>query len=51
MGNNRSAEIKLFDNCIIKTKCCSFSGNLKTKEGVKPDSENVKIIKQMKPTK
>ena len=46
----RKAGIKLiFDKCVIKTKCCSFFGNLYTPEGVKPDPKKVDAIKQMLP--
>ena len=38
-----------FDKCVIKTKCCSFFGNLCTAEGVKPDPMKVDAIKQMHP--
>ena len=34
-----------FDNFIIKTKCCSFLGNLYTPEGVKSDPKKVEAIK------
>ena len=36
-----------FDKCIIKTKYCSFFGNIYTPEGVKPDLKKVVAIKQM----
>ena len=46
----RKAGIKLnFDKCVIKTKCCSFFGNLYTTVGVKPDPKKVDAIKQMQP--
>ena len=46
MECTRKAGIKLnFDKCVIKTKCCSFFGNLYTPEGVKADPKKVDAIK------
>ena len=36
-----------YDNCIIKTKSCSFFGNVYTPTGVKPDPKKVEAIKKM----
>ena len=44
----RRPDIKLnYDKCIIKSKSCSFFGNIYTPEGVKPDPSKVYDIKKM----
>ena len=48
MEATRQAGIKLnYDKCIIKTKSCSFFGNVYTPAGVKPDPKKVEAIKKM----
>ena len=48
MEATRQAGIKLnYNKCIIKTKSCSFFGNVYTPAGVKPDPEKVETIKKM----
>lgn len=50
MELTRKAGVKLnFDKCQIRTKECEFFGNIYTPEGVKPDPEKVRAIRQMKP--
>ena len=47
MEATRQAGIKLnYDKCIIKTKSCSFFGNVYT-PGVKPDPKKVEAIKKI----
>ena len=36
-----------YEKCIVKTKVCSFFGNIYTPEGVKPDPGKVDAIKRM----
>ena len=36
-----------FDKCIIKSKSCTFFGNVYTPQGVKPDPKEVEAIKKM----
>ena len=44
----RSAGIKLnFEKCVIKSKSCTFFGNVYTPQGVKPDPKKVEAIKKM----
>ena len=48
MEKTRRAGIKLnYDKCIIKSKSCSFFGNIYTPEDVKPDPSKVDVIKKM----
>ena len=48
MERARSAGIKLnYDKCVIKTKSCTFFGNIFTPDGVKPDPKKVEAIKKM----
>ena len=48
MEATRQAGIKLnYDKCIIKTKSCSFFGNVYTPAGVKPDPKKLEAIKKM----
>ena len=42
----RQAELNLnYDKCVIKTKSCTFFGNVYTPQGVMPDPKKVEIIK------
>ena len=44
----RSAGIKLnFDKCVIKSKLCTFFGNIYIQQGVKSDPKKVEAIKKM----
>ena len=44
----RQAGLKLnYDKCAIKTKSCTFFGNVYTPKGVMPDSKEVEAIKKM----
>ena len=36
-----------YENCVIRTKSCSFFGNTYTPEGVKPDPKKGEAIKKM----
>ena len=48
MEATRQAGIKLnYNKCIIKTKSCSFFGNVYTPAGVKTDPKKVEAIKKM----
>ena len=48
MEATRQAGIKLnYDKCIMKTKSCSFFGNVYTPAGVKPDPKKVEAINNM----
>ena len=48
MEATRQAGIKLnYNKCIIKTKSCSFFGNVYTPADVKPDPKKVEAIKKM----
>ena len=48
MKRVRSAVIKLnFDKSMIKSKSCTFFGNVYTPQGVKPDPKKVVAIKKM----
>ena len=41
MERTRKASIKLnFDKCIVKSKSCSFFGEIDTLQGVKPDPKS-----------
>ena len=44
----RKAGIKLnYDKCIVKTRSCSFFGNIYAPEGIKPDPSKIDAIKRM----
>ena len=46
----RRTGIKLnYDKCIVKSKSCSFFGNIYTPDSVKPDPSKVDGIKEMEP--
>ena len=48
MERTRKAGIKLnYDKCIVKSRSCSFFGNIYTPEGVKPDPSKIDAIKRM----
>ena len=48
MQRVRSVGIKLnFDKCVIKSKSCTFFGNVYTPQGVKPDPKKVEAIMKM----
>ena len=48
MERARSAGIKLnYDKCVIKTKSCTFFGNIFTPDRVKSDPKKVEAIKKM----
>ena len=48
MERTRKAGIKLnYDKCIVKTRSCSFFGNIYTPEGIKPDPSKIDAIKRM----
>ena len=48
MKRVRSAGIKLnFDKRVIKSKSCTFFGNVYTPQGVKPDLKKVEAMKKM----
>ena len=50
MDRTRRAGIKLnYDKCIVKSKSCSFFGNIYTPDGIKPDPSKVDAIKKMEP--
>ena len=47
MERTRRAGIKLhYDKCIVKSKSCSFFGNIYTPDGVKPDPSKVDAMKK-----
>ena len=49
MERTRRAAIKLdYDKCTVKSKSCSFFGNIYTPESVKPDTCKVNAIIKMK---
>ena len=48
MERTRKAGIKLnYDKCIVKSRSCTFFGNIYTPEGVKPDPSEIDTIKRM----
>ena len=48
MERTRKAGIKLnYDKCIVKSRSCSFFGNIYTPEGIKPDPSKIDAIKRM----
>ena len=48
MERTRKAGIKpSYDKCIVKSRSCSFFGNIYTPEGVKPVPSKVDAIKRM----
>ena len=48
MERTKKADIKLnYDKCIVKSRSCSFFGNIYTPEGVKPDPSKIDIIKRV----
>ena len=48
MERTRQAGLKLnYDKCVIKTKSCTFFGNVYTPQGVMPDPKKVEAIKKM----
>ena len=48
MERTRQAGLKLnYDKCVIKTKLCTFFGNVYTPQGVMPDPKKVEAIKRM----
>ena len=48
MERTRMTGIKLnYDKCIVKSRSCSFFGNIYIPEGVKPDPSKIDAIKRM----
>ena len=48
MERTRQAGLKLnYDKCVIKTKSCTFFGNVYTPQGVMPDPKKVEATKKM----
>ena len=48
MERIRKAGIRLnFDKCTVKSKSCSFFGEIQTPQGVKPDPKKVEAIKKL----
>ena len=48
MERTRQAGLKLnYDKCVIKTKSCTFFGNVYTPKGVMPDPKKVEANKKM----